>query len=68
MSRPIQLMFQPGGVYKLAVEPSGAELDGHLRVFATSTKRIKGARVYTVVGEIIESGQRVTIRLTDDGG
>jgi hypothetical protein len=59
-------MFVPGQVVKLSIEPAGVEMDGHFRVWSAITKRIKGVRSHVIIGEVIESGERATIRIAED--
>ena len=67
MSIPILIQFAPGAVYDVEVDgPEGEVIRGSLRVHATSAWRIKGQRVYTVVGEIIENGQTMRLRIAVD--
>lgn len=66
MSRPIQIAFQPGAVYGVDIEgPEGESIHGSLRVHATSSRRVNGKRVHTVVGEIIENGQPMALRFAE---
>jgi len=63
--RPVTFVVEPGKVY--ALEVFGADLSGSFRVFSTGAKRIKGKRSWWARGEIIESGERVSIRFTETG-
>jgi len=62
-TRPVTFEVQPGKVYSLDV--TGADLTGHFLVRSTSAKRVRGKRSWVAQGEIVESGQRITIRFTE---